>query len=369
MGIQGVGLVSIYHYSGGVWNPLQDFTTPVPPIAWMGIGSGPDDWASFPGLWPTADSMSIGGGGNTDAYGVFSCYVVQMAPGMRNPSPAPEEVDVPVSGPFELDVWTDQCIGVDAHSVVISFDGVPAWQDDSQQPGFAVTKTPLSDGYHYSIVPETPFAGYVWVTCRVQAQNLYGLLDNTYTFRIVDTDPPYLQNLDPVPDATGVATNTLIGLDIVDDGAGVRPDSVIIQVNGITVWRNSQPQPGFVVVCAEASPDGYHYSFAPETQFLVPAPSPSGDLPFGGIPFGIGTPAIPWPYPSGELVVVRVVAEDWASNVLDATYSFRTGGCLVVLNRGQEHGFGSGIHILAFKRSHGCERAEVSQPAAFQCAI
>jgi hypothetical protein len=131
---------------------------------------------------------------------------------------------------------------------------------------------------------------------------------NIYTLSVTgdynalgDENPPYLDNQDPAPDATGVLVTTTISTDVLDDTSGVDESTVVLYVNGIVVYQYSLPQLGFSVV-KTSQPLGYRYIISPD-----------------------------YPFDYGEHVSVRVQANDNAGNTLDATYYFNTGTLDLIL--------------------------------------
>lgn len=86
-------------------------------------------------------------------------------------SPQGRESLVPTDTNITLELW-DFETGVDAASVVIKVDGVPAWTGDAQQAGFSVTKTVLSGGIRYEINPDANFKVTAGTLLEVEAADL-----------------------------------------------------------------------------------------------------------------------------------------------------------------------------------------------------
>jgi len=146
------------------------------------------------------------------------------------------------------------------------------------------------------VEPPGPWPG-PWECCSAFGQGQYGPCTpygNCLTG--ADTEPPYLQNLDPPSGATGVNIHTDVSMEIVDDGSGVNPDTVVITIGGILAWSADAAQPGFQGQ-KSIVPKGFRYVLTPAA------------------PFGLG-----------QTVEVHVVATDMADPTLDTTYSFETAG-------------------------------------------
>jgi hypothetical protein len=109
-----------------------------------------------------------------------------------------------------------------------------------------------------------------------------------------DITPPYLANQDPAPSEPNVEVDHNVTLEILDDGAGVDAESVVIDVDGSTAWSGDAQQAGFAVTKTPIS-GGFEYVINPDSDFA-------------------------W----NDTILIEVYAEDIASNVLDTSYSFDT---------------------------------------------
>jgi hypothetical protein len=114
-----------------------------------------------------------------------------------------------------------------------------------------------------------------------------------------DTSAPTLQNRNPGPGSSGIAIDSNVYLELVDEN-GIDPGSVVIQINGVTAWQNQAQQNGFTVAKAPVvgPPAGWSYDIDPPSDFS-----------------------------EGLSQSVRVYARDVAPlpNTLDTTYTFTTG--------------------------------------------
>lgn len=93
------------------------------------------------------------------------------------------------------------------------------------------------------------------------------ILNTTYSFLTEDTEPPYLQNLDPDRNETGVAATTSVAIEVVDDGSGVDASSVVIAVDAAIAWTGDAQQPGFSVTKTTVT-GGFRYVVTPATAFV-----------------------------------------------------------------------------------------------------
>lgn len=113
---------------------------------------------------------------------------------------------------------------------------------------------------------------------------------------------PYLDNLDPPPDATRVPRGSSVKLDVLDDGVGVDPLTVVLRLDGAIVYQAEAAEPGYTVT-RSVVPTGFHYEISPDDEFATYAD-----------------------------VLVGVYAEDTAEKVLDTSYTFKMidyEGCVI----------------------------------------
>lgn len=111
-----------------------------------------------------------------------------------------------------------------------------------------------------------------------------------------DSDPPFLDGLDPASGEPNVSVLSNITLEIKDLGDGVDESTVVITVEGATVWIGDAAQPGYDVAKVPIL-DGFRYVIDPNT-----------------------------PLPAGEFINVGVYARDLSifQNLLNTAYSFST---------------------------------------------
>lgn len=234
-------------------------------------------------------------------------------PIVTNQDPAPLQTNVLVYSNIKLDIVDPSGSGINASSVIIRANyldvyGVSTWYDvwknDAAQPGYAVTKTPITFGFRYDINPNTNMPDTARITIYVFAYDTASIpnfVETTYYFdtEIIDFDPPYLKisELSPAPGSVDNAANAPIVVSVVDQKAGVDPatNRVKIWVNSILAWNGASPQPGFTGSRVATSPKGYKYTIIPDTDL-----------------------------PHNTIVLINVQAYDLAGvpNFLDTSYTF-----------------------------------------------
>ena len=158
------------------------------------------------------------------------------------------------------------------------------------------------DGYHLDIKSDDPYIG-TSVSLYAHAEDSYGAtLDDYWSFYL--SEAPFILNRDPDAYDTGVLPNTLISLDILNAGGGLKQDGIIIYVNDLIAF--------------EGYGDGYfvssHYSGL-GTQFYLTSIS-------GSDGYHIDLDNI-FNFDPYELVTVRVIAENIYGDSIDSSYYFR----------------------------------------------
>lgn len=282
-------------YDVEVWGVEDYWDNPIDPL---------NNDAVFTGTPPTYDPPPA------DFFSFFGMYAGMQetgqsgvapdvtAPVVQNQVPAPSDTDVAVDTNVSLDI-IDTDSGVNAGSVILKVNGVNAWHSDTQQVGFSVTKTPIANGYNYAINPDADFDSYDDVVIGVYAQDIAPLpntLDTTYSFRIIDTEAPFLANQTPPPGQTGVSPLASVNFDILDAGDPLNASTVIITIDGVIAWQSDALQNSFT---------GTKTVLANGLRFTLTPPVPLDQL---------------------TVITVRVEASDTAPvpNALDTTYAFTT---------------------------------------------
>lgn len=199
------------------------------------------------------------------------------APYLDNENPTPLQTSVPqdTNIVFEL-LDPPPGVGVDESTVVITIDGITAWQNDAQQPGFSVLKESITGGLRFTIDPDDDFVESNNVVVGVFAYDLEifpNLLDTSYYFTTLGTEP-ILQNQDPAPGDLDVDASKDIVLELIDPETGVNNDATILRINGITVFSAGVEQSGYTVT-VEPITDGYRYTINPDLP-IAPGPATVG---------------------------------------------------------------------------------------------
>ncbi len=274
-----------------------------------------EDFSAAGSAFPAAEDMHVFYGLTA---GLQASKQIDVTPDIDKPivtnqDPAPLQTNVLVYSNIKLDIVDPSGSGINANSVIIRANyldvyGVSTWYDvwknDAQQPGYVVTKTPITFGFRYDINPNTDMPDTARITIYVFAYDTASIpnfVETTYYFdtEIIDFDPPYLKTseLSPVPSSMDNPANTPIVVSVVDLKAGVDPAAgrVRIWVNSILAWDGASPQPGFTGSRVATSPKGYKYTIIP-----------NDDLPHNSI------------------VLIDVHAYDLAGvpNFLDTSYTF-----------------------------------------------
>jgi hypothetical protein len=105
------------------------------------------------------------------------------SPFLRNQSPAPGDISVPLSTDIWLEV-ADSDSAIDGYSIIVTIDGQTAWQHDAYQAGFSATRWSISDGYRFLINPNCDFETRD-VTVGVYAEDVdSNVLSTTYSFEL-----------------------------------------------------------------------------------------------------------------------------------------------------------------------------------------
>ena len=158
----------------------------------------------------------------------FICTLDVDAPYLANLNPDDEQTNIPVDTSIFFEIYDDKT-GVNPETITLYVNGeevitIPQPIDG----GFSVNYFPLANfAYNEEI--------NIRIICNDQAANP-NQLDESYFFYIEgDSDPPYLQNLNPDENEIGIPLNTDIYLEIVDDGLGVNEQSIQLYIDGLPV--------------------------------------------------------------------------------------------------------------------------------------
>ncbi|GEM_PF-5324450 len=195
-----------------------------------------------------------------------------LPPYVQNENPQPGEVNVPRNTNIYFEVVDDQS-GVNLGSVDVTVEGNLIVDDGVAQLGYAVTITPIANGYSFDYDPSTDFAYGQVVDVSIDAADNATppnvMATYNYSFTIInvnDTTAPVVQNENPAPGAINVPVNTNVYLEIVDAGTGVDLNTVNITVEGATIVVNGVVQPGYTVAVNPIA-NGYNFDYDPTVDF------------------------------------------------------------------------------------------------------
>jgi hypothetical protein len=142
-----------------------------------------------------ASAGAIGTNHPISVRALYTSFDFQV-PTITDKRPTSGDTDVAPYQPVFLEVTDD--VGVDAASVIIKHNGKTAWSGDAEQEGFSVTKSSITNGYAYSVLPHTLPARGDKVTVDVYAEDTsansatktwsYSIGTEEYVLRLDDFD-------------------------------------------------------------------------------------------------------------------------------------------------------------------------------------
>jgi hypothetical protein len=157
-----------------------------------------------------------------DLYGFFGLYSgIQLqtlegvapdseGPSVNNETPSSGELVHPVTR-VSFDLTDDS--GVNQDSVVIRIEDRVAWQNDTQQTGFKVKKTEITDGYHYDVDIIGQYTHESAIPVRIQASDLWpgepNTSDTQWSFN-TGSRGPYAEYQFPAPNADESSESLII---------------------------------------------------------------------------------------------------------------------------------------------------------------
>lgn len=217
-------------------------------------------------------------------------------PYIANRFPANLAIAVATNSDVSFDVIDVGGAGVDLDSLNVTFNGSPVITAGVLLPGFAGSITPTLDGYFVSINPDVDFLYNQVLTVSVNVSDANPFPNvmptDSWTFSLVtELFVPYVVNQGPTGNLQPLDTH--IVFDIKDDGPlTIDPSSIVIKVQGVSVYAAMAPLVGYLVVVTPIV-NGYHF-----------------DL----------TAPVPWR--RGVFTVVTVDADDTANVMPTASWSF-----------------------------------------------
>lgn len=205
-----------------------------------------------------------------DPFEVTDFVPDQSLPILQNQDPAPGETDVPQTDPIRFEI-VDYGEGVNPNATTITVDGNNAILGGVAQEGYAVVQTVITSGYRYSITPTEQLYEGSYVTIGVYAEDnayLPMALSTSYQFSTT-ASPPFLQNQDPAPGATGINPFKTVYFEVVDPHSNIDVSSVVVRINGITALVNNVAQNGHTFERSTVT-GGFGY------RFRTPGAKPDG---------------------------------------------------------------------------------------------
>jgi len=223
--------------------------------AWDQAIDSAHDTASFTGIvpsYPTTTELNLlfglDSGLQTTTLTDFDPDV--EGPYLANQSPFPGQTGLSQNTIVTLDILDDGS-GVDESSVILRVQGVDAYKNSTEQSGFTVVRTTLTNGFRYSIDADIDFPVETEIEIYIYAQDqapLPNVLETTYSFTTETGSDPVISNYYPAPYATNVDPATVVSFDITDANNDLDPTTVIIGVNGTTAYAGLIQKNGFSVV-------------------------------------------------------------------------------------------------------------------------
>lgn len=222
------------------------------------------------------------------------------SPFLENLSPFSGELDVDAGRRVFLDI-VDRETGVNAASIWVKLNGLFAWTGGAPGAGFATTQTIVPDGFRFEITPPGAQLPTGSNTIEVYALNNAenpNILNTSYAFSTLDAFPPYLEDQDPSPGATGVETTRPVSFTLSDDDAVVL-STIRVYLRGELVFNGTSFTAGWGQSFYSAGGiNGY-------TFVCVPDPEKR--------------------WREGETVEVSITAQDPTGGTLNSVYEFSVG--------------------------------------------
>ncbi len=196
-----------------------------------------------------------------------------IPPYVQNENPLPSATNVLRNTNIYFEVIDDDS-GADLSTIDASVEGALIVDNGVTQPGFAVTVTPIANGYSFDYNPTTDFAYDQIVNISIDASDLAvpANVMSTYNYSFTiesatpDTLPPVVQNTIPAPGDSNVAVSTNVYLEVVDTGNGIDLTTVDLTVDGNLIVDNGVVQPGYTVTVTVIA-NGYSFDYDPTVDF------------------------------------------------------------------------------------------------------
>lgn len=158
-----------------------------------------------------------------------------VAPTIVNRSPAPAALNVAESVNVSFDVL-DEGSGINIATLDVDVDGSPALVNGVTQLGFSVSITPIPDGFHVEINPDTDFQSLSSISVSVFVQDSAAIANSassSWNFATGDFKPPTIVNKLPTPNSFSVPVSSHVSFDALDiNGSGINPATINVFING-----------------------------------------------------------------------------------------------------------------------------------------
>ncbi|RLC52151.1 MAG: hypothetical protein DRZ79_01630, partial [Candidatus Cloacimonadota bacterium] len=189
-----------------------------------------------------------------DSTSYFVCVSDNEPPYTQNHFPPRYENNAATNTVFQVEI-IDDLMGVDQNSISITLNN----EEIIGSPNTVVSQ--ISGGYRIRYVPPERLLGQIDVLINAADVNNPPNVMETESYYFIctlDTNEPYVTNLDPDNNEINVPIDTNIHLEIHDDKTGVDPSSIILTVNSedVTSATNIQTIEG-----------GYFLSYIPPQNF------------------------------------------------------------------------------------------------------
>jgi hypothetical protein len=200
--------------------------------------------------------------------------------------PGKNSTNIPLSTPFTFTI-KDNETGVDLDSLVVSISGIDYTKTGANQ----FTYTGSTNSYDITVANLPTFIEDQTVTVRIRAKDFAtqlavstpNLLDESYTFKLSDTQKPFVDQRTPDVGVAFVSSALPITFHLKDTSAGVDMNTVRVFVSGL----------------GELTQSGFSFTGTPNDYVITINP------PTGG-----------WPVNSP--IAIAVFAKDTSGNYLDA---------------------------------------------------
>jgi hypothetical protein len=208
--------------------------------------------------------------------------------------------------------------GSSGAGVLANYNGTGAHEGDSPTDvPLSLDENPDPNTVEFTVHNLTDGETYYFVVTAYDDENpsLESEPSNeVYTSPVTDTSPPYTSNHSPASGETGVPVNSLITVEIRDDGVGVNLATIMMQVNGAQVSPSISGTSAAYTLSYDTSLDfGYQQSVsvAINASDLNGNSMATDSYSFTTTPAPDTTPPYIVPYPS----------IDFDNNTIDVTYS------------------------------------------------